>query len=439
MAHPRLQTTMERPVATRAWIVLALLTGFWGLVGLNRLGIAYLFPVIVPEFHMADWQAGLLISGTSLTWAISSWGSGWLSDRYGRRKVMLPGAAVACVSTAAMGGAWNFLSLLVVREAIGIGDGVGWPNAQAVLAAEFPAKRRALVQSIFTSGYPLFGSVLGAIIVTELATTLGWRWVFPIIGAVFLLVVIGLYFFMHEPERRPEPTAASTGTAEHAAKQPAPAKGKLDWRSAVAILNNRTIVVLMIIQAGALGWLQAGVAYNSLFLNQDRHLSLVTTGKVLSIMGVASLAGTLLLPSLSDWIGRKPAMLLGGVLSGVCMALYAVGDFGLTTWTLLLAGSGFFSGVLIPLAAATCVVENVRAEVQATAMGAINFAGVIVGTFLLPIVGGILSDSFGRDSALLLAAGSVTIAGLAVFAIPETAPRVLARRARPAIAATAAD
>jgi MFS transporter, ACS family, hexuronate transporter len=414
---------MNRPVASHPWAVLGLLTGFWGLVGLNRLGISYLFPIIVPEFHMAYWQASLLISGTSLTWAISSWLSGWLSDQYGRRRVLLPGAFLACAATAAMGGAWNFLSMLVVRELVGLGDGVGWPNAQAVLSKEFPERRRALVQSIFTAGYSFFGSVLGAIIITRLAVGFGWRSVFPIIAAAFFLVVLGLYFFMREPERPPSRTPATSRTG---------------LRGAFSMVRNRNVVLLMLIQSGALGWLQLAVGYNSLYLSRVRHVELVTIGTILAVFGVASLLGTLLLPYCSDFVGRKPALFVSGVLSAVCLLLYALGGFGLGLSTFLLAASGFFWGIIIPLAAATCVVETVAEESHATAMGAINFAGVILGTLVMPIVAGVLADHLGLTSAMLLAAGCVAVAALSVVGIRESAPRVLARRAqrqKPLIAA----
>ena len=416
---------MRRTIGAHPWLVLGLLTAFWGLVGLNRLGISYLFPIIVPEFHMAYWQASLLISGTSATWAITSWLSGWLSDRYGRRRVLLPGAVLACAATAGMGGAWGFGSMFVVREVVGVGDGVGWPNAQAVLASEFPPKRRALVQSIFTSGYAFFGSVLGALIVTRLATALGWRPVFPILGGVFLLVVIGLYFFMREPPRTPlaMPTAASAEAGGETARP------RINWRDGLKVAANRNVILLMVVQAGALGWLQVGVGYNSLFLTKVRGIGLVEVGDILAIFGIAGLVGTLLLPSLSDFIGRKPTMIAAGLISGVCMIAYAIGGFGTVGSSVLLAASAFFDGVLIPLAAATCIVETVPERLQATAMGVVNFAGVVVGTFVMPIVAGVLADSFGLVVPILLAGGCVIVAGLAVMGITESAPRVLARRA----------
>lgn len=394
------------------WVILGLLTAFWGLVGLNRVGIGFVLPAIRDEFGLAFWQAGLLVSGTSFTWAITSWLSGWLSDHYGRRRVLLPGAFLAVGATAAMGGTWNFWSLFVVREFVGIGDGVGWPNSQAVLAAEFPAKRRAFVQSVFTMGYPLFGSVLGAIVITQMAEALGWRPAFAIIGGVFFFVVLALYFVMREPPRAAVATRA---------------RSKPDWRKLVGVVRYPSVVVLMIIQAAALGWLQVGVAYNTLFLTDDVGVSLVTAGTILSIFGIAGVAGTLLLPYCSDFTGRKPAIFFGGVLSGVFMVLFVVGDVGVAAAATFLALSSFFNGLIIPLAAATVVSELLPEDEQGSAMGSINFAGVIVGTFLMPILGGVLADNFGLRAAILLAAGLITVSGVAALFLPETAPRVRAR------------
>lgn len=391
------------------WTLLGLLFGFWGLVGINRLGIQFLFPFINADFHLNLAQDSLLISGTSLTWAFSSWASGWLSDRYGRRSILLPGAALACLTTMAQGAAWNFLSLFLIRDLVGIGDGVGWPNGQSVLAEEVPAKRRALVAGVFTSGYPFFGGVIGGLIMAPLALYLGWHWVFPLLGAVFLLVVIALWFVMREPsrERRVE---------------------RLDWRNLFSAARNRRVLVLMLIQTGALGWLQVGVLLNVNFLVMIVHTSSVTAGQIVAGATIGGIAGTLLLPALSDYIGRRPAILLGGLLSALLLGLYVFGGFPLSVAVPLLIGNAFFQAVLIPLGSATCVVELVGEEHRATAMGSVNFVGVILGTFLIPIAAGLVGTAFGLRAAYLVAVTCVGLAGLLVLLIPETAPRVVGRR-----------
>ena len=393
------------------WALLGLLTGFWGLVGINRLGIQFVFPFIVPLFHLSVTQVSLLVTGTSFTWAFSSWASGWLSDRYGRRIVLLPGAAFACLTTMLQGVAWNFLSLFVIRDLVGIGDGVGWPNGQSTLAEEVPAQRRAVAAGVFTAGYPLFGSVIGGFIIPPMAKQLGWQWVFPILGGVFLLVVLALWAVMREPRRSVRPE-------------------RLDLRNAFRAARDRHVLVLMLIQSGALGWLQVGVVLNVLFLTRVLHASPVLAGQVVAYSGIAAIVGTLVLPALSDYIGRRPAILGGGLLSAVLLGMYILGHFPIGISAALLAANAFFEAVIIPLGSATCVAEVVGEEGRATAMGSVNFVGVVIGTLLLPLAAGIVADRFGLGSAYLIAVACVAIAGLLVLTIPETAPRVLSRRAR---------
>ena len=391
------------------FILVALLFGFWGLVGVNRLGIQFLFPFIIKDFHLSLTQVSLLVSGTSATWAISSWLSGWLSDRYGRKNVLVPGALFACLTTMAQGLAGNFLSLFIVRDLVGIGDGVGWPNGQSTLAEEVPADRRALVAGIFTSGYPLFGSVIAGLIFAPMALALGWRWVFPIVGAFFLVVVVALWFVMREPPRRERPL-------------------NLDWRSAFGLVRDRRVLLLMLIQSGALGWLQVGVVVQVLFLQRVLHASPVVAGRVIAISTLGAIAGTLILPALSDFIGRKPTIVLGGLASAVLLGVYVVGQFPLGIATAVLTANTFFEAGIIPLGSATYVVELVGEENRATTMGGINLVGVVIGTFLLPLLAGTVGDHFGLPTAYLIAVACVAIAGLLALALPETAPRVLSRR-----------
>jgi len=391
------------------FILVGLLFGFWGLVGINRLGLQFLVPFIIDDFHINLTQVSLLVAGTSATWAISSWLSGWLSDRYGRKAILVPGAIFACLATMAQGLAWNFLSLFIVRDLVGIGDGVGWPNGQSALAEEVPAKRRALVAGIFTSGYPFFGGVIGGLIMAPMAVALGWRWVFPILGGAFLVVVLALWAYMREPARKEKPE-------------------RLDWRNAIGIVRNRRVPVLMLIQAGALGWLQVGVVVNVLFLVNVLHTSRVAAGQVISLTTIGGIVGALVLPALSDYVGRKPTILVSGLLSAVLLGAYILGGFPLGISIALLVANAFFQASIIPLGSATYVVELVGEDARATTMGGVNLVGVVIGTFLIPVVAGIVGDRFGLANAYLIAVACIAIAGLLALALPETAPRVLSRR-----------
>jgi hypothetical protein len=58
-----------------------------------------------------------------------------------------------------------------------------------------------------------------------------------------------------------------------------------------------------------------------------------------------------------------------------------------------------------------------------------NFAAVMVGTAVMPVVGGIVADHFGLGVALDLAVAMQLLLGAMVLGIKETAPRIVARRA----------
>ena len=100
--------------------------------------------------------------------------------------------AFTALATAAMGATWNFLSMFVVRDLLGLGDGIGWSVGQATISEEAAPQRRGFNQALYNAGYSFFGVGLGALIVTTLTAHLGWRWVFPIIGMVTAVVFVAL-------------------------------------------------------------------------------------------------------------------------------------------------------------------------------------------------------------------------------------------------------
>ncbi len=400
----------EKRSKTYEYGILVFLVLFWGIVGLNRAGIGFIFPKIVPEFHMAFWQAGLLLSGTSVTWAFSSWIGGWLSDRRGRRKVLLPAVGFMLLMTAAMGTAWNFLSMFIVRDLLGIGDGVGWSVAEAAIGEEASPQRRGLNQGIFTAGYTFVGAGLGALIITHLTVALGWRWVFPVIAAAGAFVWIALWALMREPLRRAE-------------------RRRLGWRASARLLRDPSMLAITIAGCAVLSWLLLDYGFNLLFLTRMRHFSLIEAGEIMSAWGLAGTAGQILLPLLSDFAGRKPIVIVSAFACALSLAFYITGAYGFALMQVFLGVSGFFGAGLLPIVLATSVSELVADELRGAALGMTNFFGVIVGGTLMPLVGGLAASRFGLEAALWLAVASQIVVAASLFVVRETAPRLVARGA----------
>jgi MFS family permease len=390
--------------------LVGLLVLLWGSVGLNRIGIGAIFPEIKPAFGMSNLETSLLISGTSVTWAISSWAGGWLSDRYGRRWVLLPAALWICVVTAAMGITWGFWSMFIVRDLLGIGDGIGWSVGESAISEESAPQRRGLNQALFTAGYTFVGAAIGPLIITRLSLALGWRWVFPIIGGATLLVVAGLAFAMREPLERK-------------------ARRTHDWRAGFIALRRPSLAYITVMGCAILTWLQVSIGFDQLFLTEVRGFSKLDAGSIASVWGFAGTAGQIILPLASDFWGRRPVTLVSALASAAALAAYISGGAGMTGMQILLGISGFFGFGVLPIVLATCVSEAVPEEIRGAALGVTNFFAVIIGTTLMPVIAGRVADCSGLAAALWIAVVAQLAVAALILAINETAPRVVARLA----------
>jgi len=337
-----------------------------------------------------------------------------LSDRHGRRRVLLPAVGFVGLMTGAMGLAQGFLSMFVIRDLLGVGDGVGWSVGQATINEESAPSRRGINQAIFTLGYTLIGVGVGGIIITRMTSWFGWRAVFPIIGLVTLLICAALSILMREPAIREEKPA--------------------DWRSAVGLLRNPSLVFITIAGCAVLSWLQIIVGFNVLYLTKIRAFSLTDAGLVASFWGFAGAAGQILVPLASDHLGRRPVVCASALVSAVTLTVYLLGDQGFWPMLGLAMLCGFCGFGLLPVVLATCVSETVSDEIRGAALGMTNFFGVIVGTTLMPLIGGVLVDTFSLTATLAIAVVAQLVVAAAILMIKETAPRIVARNAGSATA-----
>src|SRR5437899_12087997 len=106
---------MEHPRGYENRLVLILFFT-WGTVFLDRMSQLYLAPYFAPEFHLTSRQIGFLASVVSVTWALSGLLFGALSDRFGRRIVLIPGVLIFSALSWLSGVAHSFEQLLLVRR-----------------------------------------------------------------------------------------------------------------------------------------------------------------------------------------------------------------------------------------------------------------------------------------------------------------------------------
>ena len=390
----------------------------FGVVFFDRQAAANLMPLIKPDLGLDNTQVGMVGSALAITWAISAYLVGWISDRTGRRKLVLIACVVGfSVCSLVSGLARSFEALALSRLLMGLLEGGVMPICLTIMTLESSDRRRAFNAGIVQNGFAnLIGNTLGPIVLVAVAAALNWRQAFYLSAVPGLFCALAIWLWVKEPARD---AFHVDGTA------PAP-------MSLLQMLRVRNVLVCTLVSIFMVGWMITATVFLPTFLVEHRGLSLPATAGVMSAVGVAALVGGLTLPALSDHLGRKPVMLIGcfGALVAPLAALFFHGPvWALTAFQVV----GFMSAGIYPLFMATIPGESLPRAQIATAMGLVVGVGELCGGVFGPIIGGQLADrtALGIQAPLVLAAAFVLIAGCLALLLKETAPaRVAAAQAR---------
>lgn len=393
---------------TYEWKAVALLSLGFGLVGLDRFMILPMFPSIMKELNLSYGDLGLITGILSIAWGVSALFMGRLADRVGPRAVIIAAMLAFSVLVGASGLATGLVSLMILRAMMGLADGAYTPpSIIATLEASHPTRhgRNLGIQQMMM---PLFGLGLAPIIVTQLLHVVDWRWIFPLVSIPGLVVAFLLYRVL----RNPSPELAAEHTATHDA---APHK----WTDVFAYRNVPLNMV------GMLCWLTCLIVTSALlpnYLTDYLHLDLNQMGLVLSAIGIGASLGTVIMPSLSDRIGRKPVMLIS--VLGAILFLIMLSNTGAEPGKLFfyLFGTHFFNFALITLTVGPLSAEAVPAKLMATATGLVIGVGEIFGGGIAPIIAGFVAEHYGIEHMLQLAIGGLAVGLIVALALKETAP-----------------
>jgi predicted MFS family arabinose efflux permease len=380
----------------------------YGFVMMDRLSIMYLFPFIAPDLKLNNSEIGMSVSILSICWAISGWVFSSISDIFGsKKKILVIFILLFSLASVSSGFATTFTSLLIARALMGIAEGPVLPIVSTSVIAGSTPSRRGFNMGVVQGATALLGTILAPLIVIAIAETSNWRNSFYILAIPGILIAFVLMKWMKEP-------VFSSTVVRDVHHRPS----LTDYKKA---FQHRNIWLCAIISIGFMTWLFAFTAFAPTFLVTTYKFTPGQTSLIMSSMGLGGFVWGVLLPKLSDRVGRKPIMIIFGFIAALTPIVLAE----LHTSYITLLFLTFFLSVAqgyAPLFMSVIPAESAPKEFVTTAMSMIIFIGEIVGGTIVPTAAGALADKVSMTAPFWMAAGGSFLVFLVSIALVETAP-----------------
>ncbi len=369
-------------------------------------------PAIAVEFDVAIGVAQISFSAAMVALAISTLFYGPLADRYGRLPMLFVGLALFMVGTAIALFAPNVTVLIIGRVVQAVGGAAGMVITRAIVRDLYgPAgAARVLGTLIFvTVGAPMVAIISGGII-TDL---LGWRWIFIVSLALGALVALLAWMTMRGKE-------SGSGAVSNFG----------DMMRGYGRLFRSPVYIGFILQGGF------GAASFFAFMAVGPYLMVdvlerpaTEFGAYFAIVTLVFMTGNFMGGRLSNHVGLERMVVLGGLVSVICVAA------GLATFSviglgvLVMFGTSFFSsvgnGLAMPNSQAGAL--NVIPELAGTASGLAAFVQTIFGAICAQTVASLIDPSGTALFVTMLLAVSLSfVCGLIPLTIKLRADRAAA-------------
>jgi sugar phosphate permease len=284
-----LQPTSRAGSTTVALVVLCQVAHF-----LTFAAIPLLLPAIREDLHIDFTEAGMLAAAGMLSYALTQIPAGYLSDRFGPRRLFFIGLLGWSLLSVSFGLIHAFWLALANQFVAGAFRALLFAPGLALLASWSPQERRATAMSLFLLGGAV-GSVVLSLAGPALVQLQGWRTTFIAFAALGVGAACLFAAFAKERPRGLEPKPLALADLVQAARFP------ILW--VCSWLQFVRFAVVM----GFNFWLPS-------YLVADRGFSLAQAGLVMALSAALSAPSNLLGGYVSDRL-RNPPLVIGAALA----------------------------------------------------------------------------------------------------------------------------
>jgi predicted MFS family arabinose efflux permease len=364
--------------------------------------ISPILPRIGVELDIADAALGTLVTAYSLMVALFAILAGPVSDKVGRRRILLIGCGAMTVALILHAFVVDYLSFLFVRMLAGSAGGMLSGAAVSYIGDAFPYRRRG-----WATGWVMSGSAVGQIIGIPLGIVMAARWGFRspfyMFAVTMAATVLLIFFGMPQPEvkRTQHPLSVGKAASDYLGMLRRP---EVAWAASAYFMSFFGLSVFTI--------------YLPTWLERDVGLSPDEIAVMFLFGGVANVLTGPQAGRLSDTLGRRGIILMACVGLSTMMLLTVEMVSGLATAYVL-----FFLVMVLVAMRTSPFSALLTALVQDERRGSLMSLTVALGQLGLALGGATAGPLFSRVGYLsnaLTGAAFVLGMGLVVwFFIPE--------------------
>jgi MFS family permease len=363
------------------------------LLVLSQLYLAIPLAPIIAEVLGRGGSATAAALGTTyaLAYGLGFLIFGPLSDRYGRKPILVPGMAVLAIVTAGLAAAPSLPVLALLRTVQGLVAASFSAVALAYIGEALPPRWRSTGIGAMSTAF-LSAGILGQVYAQAVADALGHHWVFGLAAPAFMIAALAIAVILIEPLRSGEPASL---TEKYRALI------TLAVRRELALVNAASFSVL-------LSFVGMYAALGGLLQTQFR---LDHTGVLL--VRLAGLPAMLLAP-VAGWLagryGATRVAVAGFLLAAVGLVAEALSAGALLG--LVIASMIFVLGIATIIPSTIALVGNRGGSSRAGALavnGLVVFAGASCGPLVAQLPISFSGLMLGLAVLLMIGAGLVAL------------------------------
>ena len=378
-----------------------------GIIMLGQGIIGPVLPLYAKDFNVSATMIGASISAFGLARMILNLPAGILSDRFGRRLLLVTGPAITALGSFLSAAAGDIWQLLAFRFVAGAGSAMFMTGAITLVTDISTPEDRARMLSLF-QGSLLLGVSIGPAIGGLTAELLGLRAPFVVVGA--LAAGCTLWAARVMPETHRSPAAPDIGSVSENATAPSTAL------SSLRPLYTNMGFTLVSLFTFSIFFTRTGARQTIIPLLGDDRLGLTagSLGAVFAMMALINLAAIGPAGAWADRFGRKRVIVPSAFLTAIGLGLFALtGNLALFLVAAVVQAIGTGLGGPAPAAYAADVIP---AKARGLGMGlyrTYSDIGFVAGPLLL----GWLADATGSFNWSLWATAILVAASALIFGL----------------------